>query len=56
MTFTSGSIHKALAFQNLVECVCDALDAYKFETERGIKLVARTGPKHGAKATFTFSV
>jgi hypothetical protein len=56
VTFTSGPIHRALRFQNLMPCVCDALDAHKFETEYGIQRVARTGPKHGATATFTFSV
>jgi hypothetical protein len=56
VTFTAGPIHIALGFQNLIARVCDALDVYKFETDRGIQLVTRTGPKHGATATFTFSV
>ena len=56
VSFTAGEIHKGLGFHNRMECVCDALDTYNFERERGIKLVARTGPQHGATATFTFSV
>jgi hypothetical protein len=56
VTFASGPIHKALGFKNLMPCVCDALGASKFQAQYQIRLVKRTGPKHGATATFTFSV
>jgi hypothetical protein len=56
VTFTSGPIHKALGFKSLMPCVCDALGTSKFQAEYRIRLVGRTGPKHGAAATFTFSV
>jgi len=56
VTFSSGQIHKALGFKNLMPCVCDALGTSKFQTQYQVRLVQRTGPKHGATSTFTFSV
>ena len=56
VTFTSGEIHKALGFRSLMPCVCDALGARKFESQNRIRLLSRTGPRHGSTTTFTFSV
>jgi hypothetical protein len=36
--------------------VCDALAAVKFQMQYGIRLLQRSGRKHGANATFTFSI
>jgi hypothetical protein len=58
VTFTSGAIHDALGFldRNRINCVCGALEAQKFETQRGVKLVARNGPRFAASTTFTFAI
>jgi hypothetical protein len=56
VTFTSGSIHDALGFLDQINCICGALEAHKFETQRGVKLVARNGPKFGVSTTFTFAI
>jgi hypothetical protein len=56
VSFSAGPIHKALRFQDLMPCVCGAIDTRKFETQHNVKLAARTGPKHGATATWVFSV
>ena len=58
VTFTSGPIYEALGFQDRdrINCICGALEAHKFETQRGVKLVARNGPKFGVSTTFTFAI
>ena len=58
VTFTAGSIHKALGFHGLMPCVCDALWTRSriFETKYSVKRVSRTGPRQGATTTFTFSL
>jgi hypothetical protein len=58
VTFTSGSIHDALGFldRDQINCICHALEAQKFETQRGVKLVARNGPRFAASTTFTFAL
>jgi hypothetical protein len=56
VTFSAGPIHKALNFHDLMPCVCDALDAKKFFTQYRVQRISRTGPRHGATATWVFSV
>jgi len=58
VTFTAGSIHKALGFDGLMPCVCDALWTRSriFETKFGVKRISRIGPRQGATSTFTFSL
>jgi len=57
ITIVAADVLRALGFDNeQMSLVCDALDAMKFQTDHGIRLVERNGPKHGATATFKFSV
>jgi hypothetical protein len=55
---TARDVYRALHFKNRnrMSLVCDALGAVKFQTQHGIRLLQRSGRKHGANATFTFSI
>lgn len=58
ITVTARDVYRALHFKNRnrMSLVCDALGAVKFQTQYGIRLLQRSGRKHGANATFTFSI
>jgi hypothetical protein len=56
VTIVSGDIVRQLKLQQRVPAVCGALDAQKFLNENNLKLVQRTGPKHGMTATWKLLV
>jgi hypothetical protein len=58
ITVIARDVYKALQFKdrNRMGLVCDALGALKFQAQSGIRLLQRSGRKHGANATFTFSI
>jgi len=58
VTVIAGDVYRALHFKNRnrMALVCDALNARKFQTQHSIRLSKRSGHKHGADATFTFSI
>ena len=58
ITVLARDVHRALHFRNRsrMALICDALDSKKFQTQHGIRLLQRYGRKHGANATFTFSI
>jgi hypothetical protein len=58
ITVNARDVYRALHFKNRnrMSLVCDALAAVKFQTQCGIRLLQRSGRKHGANATFTFSI
>jgi hypothetical protein len=55
-SFSAGPIHKALGFQDLMPCVCGAIDTKIFTTDYKVELLKRTGPKYGPNATWIFRV
>src|SRR5438128_1773515 len=54
-TINVGTVHKALALNNLVPSVCAALKSKKFLEENGLRLISRTGPPSGQSTTVTFT-
>jgi hypothetical protein len=58
ITVIARDVYRALHFKNRnrMGLVCDALAGMKFQTQHGIRLLQRSGRKHGANATFTFSI
>ena len=56
VTITAGDVAKALSLSNRMPLVCGALGTLKFQEECGLKLLGRSGPGQGARATFTFGL
>jgi hypothetical protein len=56
VTIVAGEAAKALSLSNRMPLVCGALGTLKFQEECKLRLVSRTGPGQGARATFTFGL
>ena len=56
VSFTSGSIHKALKYDRRYRAVCSAIDAEVFEKENRLTRLNRSDQKEGAHVTWTFSL
>jgi hypothetical protein len=52
----SGEIHKDLKYFGRYPAVCSAIDTSIFERENQLRLLKRTGPKHGATVRWTFAI
>jgi len=52
----AGDIHDELNLVERAPAVCGALDAQKIQNEFNVKLVKRSGPKHGKNAYFQFQI
>lgn len=50
-----GEVHRALALQNRVPLVCQALGSEKFLEANSLKLVSKTGPPSGQSTTVTYT-
>jgi excisionase family DNA binding protein len=51
-----GKIHDDMGLNNRVPAVCGALDARKFMDDYGVKILERSGPKHGRTVEFKIQV
>ena len=56
VTIIAGPIAKDLKLSDRTALVCDALGTLKFRAEYHLRLLKRSGPWHGATATFTFEL
>ena len=56
VTVRAGDVAKAMHMKTQIPLVCGALQAEKFQSQFGISLLARTGPKKGPNTLFTFHV
>jgi hypothetical protein len=52
-TVNAGAVHKALALDNRVPLVCQALKSEKLLEENQLRIVSRTGPRSGQSTTVT---
>lgn len=50
----AGDVHKDMGLKNRMPAVCGALDSRIFQTEFGLQLSRREGPRQGANAEFRF--
>jgi hypothetical protein len=50
-----GQVHKAVAFQNRVPVVCQALESKKFLEANRLRLISKTGPPSGQSTTVTYT-
>jgi hypothetical protein len=50
-----GEVHRAVAFQNRVPLVCQALESNKFLRANKLRLVSRSGPQSGQSTTVTYT-
>ena len=50
-----GEVHKAVALQNRVPLVCQALRSEKFLSANGLRLISQTGPPSGQSTTVTYT-
>jgi len=56
VTIIAADVVRELKLQQRCPAVCGAFDALKFQTEQHIKLLRRSGPKHGYTAMWQFLV
>ena len=56
VTVRAGDVAKAMHMKTQIPLVCGALQAQKFESQFGISLLERSGPKKGPNTLFTFRV
>ena len=52
----AGDVHAAMGLRNRMPAVYSALDAQKFLVEQRLRLVDRSGPKHGATTTWIWGL
>lgn len=50
-----GTVHRAVSLRNRVPLVCTALESQKFQREKRLRLVSKTGPPSGQSTTVTFT-
>ncbi|MGA9565019.1 MAG: hypothetical protein WBS19_05805 [Candidatus Korobacteraceae bacterium] len=50
-----GDVHRAVALQNRVPLVCQALQSNKFLEANKLRLVSRSGPRSGQSTTVTYT-
>ena len=50
-----GTVHKALALNNRVPAVFQALRSKKFLERNGLRLISQTGPQSGQSTTVTYT-
>jgi hypothetical protein len=50
-----GQVHRALALENRVPLVCQALKSAKFLESNGLRLISETGPPSGQSTTVTYT-
>ena len=56
VTVRAGDVAKGMQMKTRIPLVCEALQAEKFQSQFGISLLERTGPKKGPNTLFTFHV
>ena len=56
VTVRAGDVAEAMHIKTLIPLVCGALQTEKFQSQFGISLLERTGPKRGPNTLFTFHV
>lgn len=56
LTIVAADVVRDLKLQQRCPAVCGAIDAVKFQSEQNIKLLRRSGPKHGYAAMWQFLV
>ena len=56
ITIRAGDIHKAMNLDDRMPAVCDAICTDIFPDMADLKLIRRSGPKHGANVEFTYTV
>jgi hypothetical protein len=52
----AGDVHKEMKLSARMPAVCAALDARIFQSDYGLELVGRTGPRLGATVEWVFQV
>jgi hypothetical protein len=52
----SGDVHKDMKLSARMPAVCAALDARVFQSDFGLELVRRTGPRQGSTVEWVFRV
>ena len=55
LSINVGEVHRAVALQNRVPLVCQALESDKFLRANALKLVSKTGPPSGQSTTVTYT-
>ena len=50
-----GTVHRALALNNRIPLVCQALKSDKFLSGNGLRLVSESGPPSGQSTTVTYT-
>ena len=50
-----GDVHRAVALQNRVPLVCQALESNKFLEANKLRLVSKSGPRSGQSTTVTYT-
>jgi len=50
-----GQVHKALALQNRIPLVCQALKSTKFLAANDVRLISESGPPSGQSTTVTYT-
>jgi hypothetical protein len=55
VTVNAGKVHKALALDNRVPLVCQALKSKKLLSENRLRIVSRSGPRSGQSTTETIT-
>ena len=50
-----GDVHRAVALQNRVPLVCQALESKKFLEANRLRLISKSGPRSGQSTTVTYT-
>jgi hypothetical protein len=50
-----GKVHRALALENRIPLVCQALKSAKFLETNGLRVISQTGPPSGQSTTVTYT-